>query len=571
MKTSIKKGIKIIGIVFGCLLLLMVGATYLLSKSFNEKIKLYANQHLKSEMNFSDSKLSFFNHFPTLTLTLYNFSLKGAPPFQTDTLVATKEIALGVDLLSIFKGDMNVNKVYFSDGIINIKISEKGEENYDIYVSANPSDKKKTESEKETKLKIEKVLIENTTLVYDDQSFPMMFKAVGFNYTGKGDLSKSIFDLTSEADIESFDFNYDNQYYFESKKIHGDLVTQINTNSLTLMFKRNDLKINDLPVDFTGMFEFLENGYNMDFNIQSKSTALKNIITALPKDYIQWMNETDLKGIANIGMRLSGKYIGDTEIKPDLSLKMDIRDGYIAHNSAPEPLKNLHFDFETTIPGLNPDSLSVNIDSISFTIEKGYFGGMLHIKGIENPHIDTRIHSAIDLAKLQRATGLEGFEMSGNYSLHLLAKGDFIQKQNPKSSAPDTIVTSIPSFDLKSSISNGLFKNASTQQPVSNISFDIKATCPDHDYKNTNISVKNLNATYLSNYIKGYLDYYGGRQMKVDANIKALLRLSSLEKIYPIDSLNMEGDLRFDVTAKGKMDIDKKIFPATNAIINLKN
>ncbi|MFN9115113.1 MAG: AsmA family protein, partial [Bacteroidota bacterium] len=279
MKTSIKKGIKIISILLGCLLLLMAGATYLLSKSFNEKVKLYANQHLKSEMNFSDSKLSFFNHFPTLTLTLYDFSLKGAPPFQQDTLVATKEIALGVDLLSIFKGEMNVNKVYFSDGLINVKISEKGEENYDIYVSANPSDIKKTESEKETKLKIEKLLVENTTLIYDDRSFPMMFKAVGFNYTGKGDLSKSIFDLTSEADIESFDFNYDHQYYFESKKIHGDLVTQINTNSLTLMFKRNDLKINDLPVDFTGMFEFLENGYNMDFNIESKSTALKNIIT----------------------------------------------------------------------------------------------------------------------------------------------------------------------------------------------------------------------------------------------------------------------------------------------------
>jgi AsmA protein len=522
-------------------------------------------------MNFSDSRLSFFNHFPTLTLTLYDFSLKGAPPFQTDTLVATKEIALGVDLLSIFKGEMNVNKVYFSDGIINIKISEKGEENYDIYASTGSSDKNAADSSKETKLKIEKLLVENATLIYDDRSFPMMFKAVGFNYTGKGDLSKSIFDLTSEADIESFDFNYDNQYYFESKKIHGDLVTQINTNSLTLMFKRNDLKINDLPVDFTGMFEFLENGYNMDFNIQSKSTALKNIITALPKDYIQWMNATDLKGVANMGIRLAGKYVGDTEIKPDLSLKMDIREGYIAHNSAPEPLKNLHLDFETTIPGLNPDSLSVNIDSISFTIEKGYFGGMLHIKGIENPHIDTRIHSAIDLAKLQRATGLKGFEMRGNYSLHLLAKGNFIQTQNPKSSVPDTIVTSIPSFDLKSSISNGFFKNASTQQPVNNISFDIKANCPDHDYKNTNISLKNLDASYLSNYIKGNLDYYGGIQMKVDAKMKALLRLSSLEKIYPVDSLNMEGDLRFDVTAKGKIDIDKKIFPATNAIINLKN
>jgi AsmA protein len=571
MKKIMVKILKIAGIVIACLLLVMLLISAVLSHAFDKQVKIYANRHLKSEMNYRDSKLSFFNHFPTLTLTLYDFSLMGAPPFQKDTLVSTREIALGVDLLSIFSGNMTVNRVYFSDGTINIKISEDGAENYDIYATSDSTTQNKSDAGKETRLKIEKLLIENTTLSYDDRSFPMMFKAVGFNYSGTGDLSKSVFDLTSKADIASFDFNYDNQYYFESKKIHGDLVTQINTNSLAVLFKRNDLKINELPVDFTGMFAFLEEGYSMDFKVESKNTELKNMVTALPKEYIQWMQETDLRGIANMSVRLSGKYIDEKELKPDLSFSLDIRDGYISHNKAPEPLQNLYFDFTTTLPALNPDSVSVDVDSISFNIEKGYLGGMLHVKGLTQPHIETRMHTALDLAKVQRATGIEGFDMKGDFGFHLLANGNFMQAQNPNSSVPDTIITSIPSFELRSSIRNGHFKNNITPQPVKNISFDVTAGCADHNYKNTNLSVKNLNVNYVSNYVKGFFDYYGGAKAKVDANLTGLMQLASLEKIYPMDSLDIQGDLRFDIVSKGNIDPDKKQFPATNAHIRLAN
>jgi AsmA protein len=178
---------------------------------------------------------------------------------------------------------------------------------------------------------------------------------------------------------------------------------------------------------------------------------------------------------------------------------------------------------------------------------------------------------AIDLEKLKRATGIEGFEMKGNFDLHLLSKGDFLQAQNPKKSTPDTIITSIPSFELRSAIKNGYFKNNSTSQAIKNISFDIKANCPDHDYKNTNLSVRSLNVSYLNNYIKGFIDYYGGKQTKVDANLKGRIKLSSLEKIYPVDSLDLAGDLNIDLISKGKIDIDKKVFPATQASIKLSN
>jgi AsmA protein len=42
------------------------------------------------------------------------------------------------------------------------------------------------------------------------------------------------------------------------------LVTKINTKSLAFIFQKNDLMINDLPVQFTGKFAFIKDGYDMD-------------------------------------------------------------------------------------------------------------------------------------------------------------------------------------------------------------------------------------------------------------------------------------------------------------------
>ena len=90
MKMTFKKvllnTLKITGIVTGTLLLLMFLLPLLFPKTISQKIKQLTQSSLKGELNFSGTSLSFFKHFPELTLTLEDFSLKGSEPFQVDTL-----------------------------------------------------------------------------------------------------------------------------------------------------------------------------------------------------------------------------------------------------------------------------------------------------------------------------------------------------------------------------------------------------------------------------------------------------------------------------------------------------
>lgn len=77
-----------------------------------EKIKNWANQTINANLNFSKARLSFFEHFPTLTLTLHDFTLTGSAPFEKDTLVAGKVLSFGLDLGSVFQERIRVKKIF---------------------------------------------------------------------------------------------------------------------------------------------------------------------------------------------------------------------------------------------------------------------------------------------------------------------------------------------------------------------------------------------------------------------------------------------------------------------------
>ena len=570
IKKTLLKILKIAGITFGSILLLLFLLPYFFPGTIAQKIKELANNSINGELNFSDARLSFFNHFPALTLTLYNVELKGSAPFKKDTLIATDELALGIDLGSLFKKQININQFFLTKAFINIKVNEAGQANYNVYKSS-PASSSATDTGSAS-LKIENIVIENSHILYNDRSLPMFIDAHGFNYSGKGDLSKAIFDLYTHAEIDSLDFIYDNQEYVHSKKINADLITKINTNSLAFEFQKNDLKINKLPVQFNGKFEFLKNGYNMDFKISSKETKLYDLFTALPPQYLRWLQKTEVKGTANVVASLAGEYIAGNNTMPDLKFDMKIRDGYLSYEKAPLPLSNLFLNFESGLPGLNTDSLTVNIDSIYFNIDKDYFSTVMHLKGINNPYINTKINAEIDLEKWDRALGLEPFDVKGKYQLHLTADGKYatsvIQKGLRRT---DTIVTSVPVFNLQSSLSNGYFKYVSLPQPVSNISFNLNASCPDSNYHHANLSLENLDVKALNNFVKGYFKISGAEDIPLEASLQTVFNLAEVKEFYPLDGINLAGNLNIGVQSKGKYNPNKKLFPVTTANIKLQD
>lgn len=565
------KLLKLSGLSFGIALLLMFLLPYVFPGFVSAKIKQWTRSSIKTELDFSRARLSFFRHFPALTLTLYDLSVKGSAPFEKATLIQSEEVSLGVDLLSLFTSETSIDKIFLTNANINILVDKDGHANYNIYQS-KPDNTVQASDSSGVALKIEKILIEKSRLVYNDQSIPMALNMRGLFYEGTGDLSKAIFDLHTHMEVDSLDFYYDNQPYVVSKKINADLITKINTNSLALFFEQNDLTINKLPLRFNGKFEFLSNGYDMDFTLRSKESDLHDIFTGLPPEITQWLDKTDVRGFGDIDATLKGKYIADSSVMPDLALNMKVRNGYIAHTAAPSPVTNLFLNLQSKLPQLNTDSLQLTVDSIFFNIDKDYFSSVIRLQGLKEPVIYAKVNSEMDLEKWDKAFGLEAFDLKGKYTIHFLAEGKYATTVAPRGvRRTDTVISSIPKFTLRSSLTNGYFKYSSLPQAVDNISFNLNASSPDSNYRNMSIAMEHINASVLNNFIKGFFRISNGKDFPVEAQLQSVFNLADVKHFYPLDSINLAGNLNIDIQTSGKYNPAKKLFPVTQATFSLKD
>ena len=155
--------LKISGIVVGSLLLLMFVLPYLFPGFVSDKIRQWARGSISTEMNFSTARLSFFKHFPALTLTLYDFRLQGSAPFEKENLIDADEIALGVDLRSALSSKIRIDKIFLDGAFINIQVDTAGHANYNVYRSKPSSGPASPSDTASASLQIKKILIRKST------------------------------------------------------------------------------------------------------------------------------------------------------------------------------------------------------------------------------------------------------------------------------------------------------------------------------------------------------------------------------------------------------------------------
>jgi AsmA protein len=564
--------LKISGISLVSIMVLLFLAPYLFPDTVGKQIKHWTNQSIKGDLNFTKARLSFFTHFPSLTLTLYDVDLKGSAPFQLDTLLAAEKLGFGVNLQKlIFDHLVSINKIYLNGAYIHVMVNDSGQANYNIYVSDTSTKTVKADSSAAS-LHLEKIIVKDSRLVYNDRSIPMLIQADHLYYEGTGDLSKSIFDLASHISSDSLSFVLDNHPYVRRKAIDANLVTSINTKTLALIFQENKIRMNKLNLAFTGKLDFLKNGYNMDFSLSSQDADLYQLITIFPPEYLDWLQKTTVKGTINLTSTLKGKYIASTGEMPDYGIKLAIRDGFIDYQDAQIPVSQLNGYAEVELPSLDPEKLHVKVDSMSFKLALDYFRCRLESTGLSEPKIQILADAQMNLQNLKLATGISSFDMQGELALHLSAKGKYAKKVIKTSlRKTDTVIASIPAFDLNCNIRNGYVKYHKMAQPIQNIFLSMHATCPDADYRHAYFEIDSLHAAALKDYLDVRGVVHASTDFPMDLTIMGSVDLNDIKQVYPMDSLTISGLMYIDINANGKYAPDHHLFPKTTAKFILKD
>ena len=546
-KSILFKIAKYTGITFVVIIGLLFLTPIIFADKIKEQIKKTANEKLSAELNYSDVSVSFFHHFPSLTLTLNDLSLNGSAPYKNEKFITAKEVSFGINVASlVFSKEVKIDQIYLSDSFINVKVNPKGEANYNVYKSSNTSDPKDS-TDADASLKLERIEILNSKIIYDDQSTKVHFDAFGFNYLGKGDLNQAVFDLYSKAKIEKLNIVYEGEPYLMNKKIDADLITKVNVNSLSFFFQQNNLKINQLMVDFKGKFDFLKEGYNMDFVIKSDNSKLNDVFTAFPPKYITWLSKTELKGNTNLLLTLKGNYIASQNIAPDLNLDIKIDSGFVNYNKSAFPVSNLNLEVKTKVPSLNPDLAIVDAKNLSLNINKDYLKSKFYIEGINTPNINADFKARIDLEKLTKALGIPDIVLKGTLAGDVKANGKFDQKNKL-----------FPVTNGVIDLENGYLKTPYYPNPITNITIKSTINNKKGTFDDLKVSLKPTQFTFEGKPVFVEADLSNFNDLTYDIKAKGELDVNKIYKVFSQKGLDLDGFVKADLVLKGKQSDAEK-------------
>ncbi|MCH6200038.1 AsmA family protein [Aquiflexum sp. LQ15W] len=569
-KNAVIKILKYSGIGIGLLLALMVIFPVFFKDQVNQKIKVFINSQLTTEISFNDINLTFFRHFPTLTVSIDEIFVNGADGFYPDTLLYAKDLSFGIKVFSLFQEKTQISGIYFDRAQINVLRDTQGHANFDIFISEEDS-VEQAEASSDLNLEISKIKFTNSSFFYRDTDLDFSCLAKNFNYSGKGNLKNEIVDLSSDLDIQTFELVYEGIPYLSRKRVSASLQTKINTESTALTFERNHLMINELPVDFIGKLEFLSGGYDMNFILESVDTDFKDMLTLIPEELGTWLDNTQVRGKGELRGSLQGLYLPEENQMPNLLMNLFVYNGYISHSGSSTPIEKLYLDLDLTVPELNVGKTIIALDSVSMTLGEGFVQGHLNIDGLDPALVNSDLAINIDLNLLDKALGIIPYDLRGIMEMTLQANGSYITRPVPnRYRGNETEIISIPKFKFSSAIQDGYFGWTALPEAIQDISWNLTINSPDSILENIAIDLQGFKFRVLENQAKGHFKVKDLRGMEVDAAMKADFNLSEIEKFYPLDSgMTLKGNLALTINALGNYDEERKLFPVINSQISV--
>ncbi|WP_265427809.1 AsmA-like C-terminal region-containing protein [Chryseobacterium sp. YIM B08800] len=536
------KILKWIGISIASILFLMFIIPILFPGKVSEQVKLFANKHLAGELDYKKTHLTFFRHFPSLTVSVDDFLLKGSKPFQNDTLLAAKEVAVGINLKNlIFDGEVKIDEIYVTDAYANVFVNTKGEANYNVYVS-KPSQKPKDTTSTGASIKLDLIKLRNWNIKYNDHAARVLVDAKGLNYTGKGGLSEDIFDLETDLDIDKLDFSLNRIYYAKQKTLHADLITRINTNALTFVLRKNELRINELPLKFTGFVSILKDGYNLDINAASEKTTIRDMISVLPPQYLDWAKDTKIEGKSDLFFSLKGRFSEPQNQKPRLKARLMVKDGFVSNGKAPVPMNNFNMDLNVDLPDLNTEKLGLDLKNLSFDLgPNNNFKAVVKTKGLDEMLINADVKGAVNLQTLTQALGLKDIDARGLMDTNIKANGIFSldKKLFPKTNGY---------LNLK----NGWLKTKYYPNPIQNINIVANIINTDGTFKSLGVKLDPFKFDFEGNPVFVNADLQNFEDVLYKVRAKGTLNVGRIYKVFAKKGLDVSGLIMADLSLNGR-------------------
>lgn len=552
MKKILRKGLKITGITFGVLLILLILVPILFGDQIKQAVKDYINSSVNAEVYFEDVGISIFSNFPNITVTLDKFGVAGIDEFKGDTLVDVNHFGVVVNLFSIFGGEYEVGKITLDEPRIHAKVLKNGKANWDIAKTDSTAVEPEVAETDTTpaaplNLALKSYSITGGHIIYDDHFGDTYAEIKNLNHKGSGNFANDNYDFDTYTSADEVTVRSGGTTYMRKTKIDADLTLGIDSKNSIYTLKDNRIGVNALDLHFDGFVGLSGNTTNLDLKFNTNQNTFSSILSMVPGMYKEGFDDIDTDGTFTLGGWAKGK-LNETSL-PGFNVNLAVQNGRFHYPDLPEEVRDINFDLKVDCASGNLDALKINLPKFHALFGQAPIDARCILSGLttDNMNIDAQAKATLKLEDLGKMFPMEGQEMRGLFTLDGTAKGVYNGEAG-----------TMPTVNAVMRLANGYYKNSEFPSALDKMSMQAEMQS-NGDMNATTLDVKQFHTEIDGEPIDATLSVKEFNDPAYNLDMNGKLDLAKLNKIYPVEGTSMAGIVQLALKTSGRVsDIENE-------------
>ena len=428
-----KKVLKIAGITLGVLLILILVLPCAFQGKIEKLVKQEGNKMLNAQFDFSALDISLIRNFPSASITLEDFWLKGAGEFQNDTLIQAGELTAAVNLFSLFgNSGYDISKIIIEDTKVKAIVLENGHPNWDVMKpSADTTDTEETPTESAPiRIKLQKLSIKDLSVSYDDRQGGMYAAINHLNATCSGDFGSERTTVDLSMETPSLTYRTGGIPFLNKARLEADMNVDADFANNKYTLKDNTISLNAIQVNIDGWAAMQKNGIGMDMKLNTNEVGFKELLSLIPAIYAKDFQDLKTDGKASLTAFAKG-ILGQDQV-PQFEVALDVKDGMFRYPSLPAGVENINIAANVKNAGGNIDATEITVSPFDFVLAGNPFSLKASVKTpMSDPDLQASAQGTLDLGKIKEVYPLEDMTLNGTIQadMNLAGKLSYIEKE----------------------------------------------------------------------------------------------------------------------------------------------
>ena len=415
MNRTVKKTLKIAGITLGVILLLLLILPFAFQGKLAKLVKEEGNKMLNAQFDFRTLNISLLRNFPSASVSLEDFWLKGTGPFENDTLIQAGELTAAVNLFSFFgDGGYDISRIIVKDTRVHAIVLEDGRPNWDVMKPSPDAETPEDETAQETfRIKLQKLSVDNLSVVYDDRQGGVFADLSRLEADCSGDFGsdRTVVDLKMET--PSLTCRTGGIPLLNKVSLEADMDVDADLAGGKFTLRENMSRLNAIQLNLDGWLAQTKQGMDMDLRLNTNEVGFKELLSLIPAIYAKDFQDLKTDGKVTLNAFARGSMEGNTKV-PQFEVNLDVKDAMFRYPSLPAGVEKINISALVRNAGGPLDATEISVAPFDFVLAGNPFSLNATVKTpVSDPDFHLTARGKLDLGKVKEVYPLDDMQLNG--------------------------------------------------------------------------------------------------------------------------------------------------------------